>query len=113
MENQAMAGMMAGCLAQARVRKKKGYEMARSTDAEQIVGLKKQIETLTTKIEAQNLLIKVMRTMPGMRCVGVKDDVTKVSSRAKKKNRQSADKQALDEQNGISGAADGDGANAS
>jgi allophanate hydrolase subunit 1 len=87
--------------------------MAKKTEADQIIELKKQIEVLTTKIEAQNHLIKIMRTMPGMRSVGVKDDVASISSRTKKKARRSVVQKAVDQQSGPIGTADGDGANAS
>jgi hypothetical protein len=111
MSNQAMTGMMSGCLTQPRVRKKKGVEMEKATEAKVILDLQKQVRMLKKKIEDQEFLIDVMRTMPGMTGVGVKDDVAPVSSRLQAKHRRRVDKKAVDQRIGSGGSAGGDGSN--
>jgi len=108
MSNQAMAGMMAGCLTQPRVRKKKGDEMKQS-EADRILELQKYIRVLTKKLESQEFLIEVMRTMPGMSGVGVKDDIAPISSRLQTKDRRKINKKAVDKRAGVGRGTDGDG----
>jgi hypothetical protein len=112
MSNQAMAGMMAGCLTQPRVRKKKGSEMGKQSEANQIIELQKQIKILLSKIEHQEVLIDVMKTMPGMNGVGVKDDIAPISSRLQTKNRRKVTKDAVVKRTSGGGATDGDGSDA-
>ena len=87
--------------------------MGRKSEADQIIDLKEKIELLTEKVRSQKVLIDLMRSMPGMKNAGVKDDIAAVPKGVPKKSRQSIGRRSVARQGNDSGIPTCDGANAS
>lgn len=89
LSNQAVAGMVAGLLTQPRSRKKVEMRMNNDEDPKK---LKARILELEKMVETQKQLIAILRSMPGVREVGLGKDGTDIQSRVQKKVRSMAKK---------------------
>jgi hypothetical protein len=94
MSNQAMSGMMAGCLTQPRNRRKVNY--MGKTDQELIKELTKEVSDLKKQIQCQHQLIEAMKSMPGIEEALNAKSKEGLHARVQKKGRRNAAGKAMD-----------------